>query len=399
MTFIKRRGVEFLALVLGAVLWWPCMHLLWRPEVAQSKGDLDPIAVPMANSLEHMWGAVSPDHDKLAPLRRINPEWDFMGRTFFILGEANLALRVPERKARCLQAMDALISDTIAMETEHGMEHFLLDYHRARPWIEQPPASIFVDGEIALCLGARRLIEDSPRWESAFQARIATIVDRMNRGPMKCAESYPDECWMFCNTAALAALRMSEVLDGEDHHPLITECLHNARQHLLDPDTKMLISAFQLDGTPHPAGPGPEGSTIWFAAHMLQIVDPQFAQNQYDLAKRHLGRSIIGFGYSKEWPGIAIGGMDVDSGPVLPILGTSASASGLALLGAAAFEDEDYYRKLRSSLEIGAFPQEFEVANEKMLSYRMAGAIGDPVIFYSTVVGPLWEKLRPTHNE
>jgi hypothetical protein len=126
---------------------------------------------------------------------------------------------------------------------------------------------------------------------------------------------------------------------------------------------------------------------------MLQVIEPEFAREQYELAKDHLARSAMGFGYSKEWPGLSLAGMDVDSGPVLPILGASASASGLALVGAAAFADESFYRTLRTSLEIGAFPQPNK--HDKSLTFLMAGAIGDPVIFYSSVLGPLWKRLTP----
>lgn len=115
MTFLKRRFTELLALGLAAVIWWTAMHVFWRPKIAIGTGEVDSIAVPMANQLERIWGAVSADHGEIQPMRQINPEWDFMGRTFFILGEANLALRVPERKERCLQAMDNLTADTIAI--------------------------------------------------------------------------------------------------------------------------------------------------------------------------------------------------------------------------------------------------------------------------------------------
>lgn len=391
--FFQRRFTEVAALAVAAMIWWPTMHLLWRPASGLPTGELDPTALPMATALESLWRDAADDPERLKPMRGINPEWDFMGRTFFLLGEANLALRIPERRATCLRAMDLILADTLRLERRHGMEYFLMDYHRAHPWVEQPPRSIFVDGEIALCLGARLLVEDDPRWHREFRERIDHIRERMERGPMASAESYPDECWMFCNTIALAALRMSEVLDGEDHGDLISRWLHSARRALVDPRTGLLISTFQLDGSPHPAGPGPEGSTIWLSAHMLQVIDPAFARDQYERAKHHLGRSLLGFGYSKEWPGLAITGMDVDSGPVLPVLGISASASGLALVGAAAFQDADYYGKLRTSLQVGAFPR--RDVPPGTLTYLLAGAIGDPVIYYSTVVGPLWDLLTP----
>ena len=354
--FLKRRLLEALALVLSAAIWLPAMHLFWRPALTSDVGGLDPMAVPMAAGLEKVWGGVSIEDEGIEPMRQINPEWDFMGRTFFVLGEANLALRMPGRKQICLNAIDALIEDTLAMEAAHGMEHYLMDYHADRPWVEQPPRSVFVDGEIALCLGARRLVEESEKWKAAFETRIGHVIDRMSRGQILCAESYPDECWLFCNSVAMAAVRMSEVLDGADHSELKMRWLAQLRGRLTDAETGMLISAFTLDGTLHPAGPGPEGSTIWLAAHMLEVIDPELAREQYRLARKHLGRSLFGFGYSKEWPKLSLDSIDVDSGLIVPGLGASASASGLALVAAASFSDGEFYRDLRSALELGGFP-------------------------------------------
>ncbi len=389
MGFARKRMMEGAALLVSAAIWWPLMHFFWKPALPAS-GELDPLAIPMARHLEDLWGDVIQGKDSVDAMREVNPEWDFMGRTFFVLGQANLALRVVGRKEKCLAVIDPLIRDTIDREAAHGMEHYLMPYHNARPWVEQPPRSIFVDGEIALCIGARRFVEDDPQWKNEFGNRIEQIVDRMSRGPLLCAESYPDECWMFCNAAAIAALRMAEVLDGTDHTELKQGWLENVKEKLLDPDTGMLISTFHLDGRLHAAGPGPEGSTIWFAVHMLQSVDSDFAEAQYKLARKSLGRSLFGFGYSKEWPRYSLSAMDIDSGMVVPVFGASASASGLALVAAAAFEDRSFYRKLRTSLKYGAFPS----VDDERATFRMAGAIGDPVIFYSTVVGPLWQKLQ-----
>ena len=57
------------------------------------------------------------EHEEIAPMRAINPEWDFMGRTFYILGQANLALRVPERRESSLRAIAMRAHDRRAHET------------------------------------------------------------------------------------------------------------------------------------------------------------------------------------------------------------------------------------------------------------------------------------------
>jgi len=74
-----------------------------------------------------------------------------------------------------------------------------------------------------------------------------------------------------------------------------------------------LISAFTVDGTPVVCGSGPEGSSIWMAAHMLWLIDKDFATDQYQRAKKELARSFLGFGYSRELPESGQNAMDIDS--------------------------------------------------------------------------------------
>ena len=123
---------------------------------------------------------------------------------------------------------------------------------------------------------------------------------------------------------------------------------------------------------------------------MLQIVDDAFAQDQYQRAKAQLGRSLLGFGYSREWPQDYEGIMDIDSGPIVPVIEASASASGLAFLGAAGFRDSTYLTQLMTSLNAAGFP----VRKNGTLRYQASNPVGDAVLLYALVQGPLWEKAK-----
>ena len=82
--------------------------------------------------------------------------------------------------------------------------------------------------------------------------------------------------------------------------------------------------------------------------------------------------------------------MDIDSGPVVPILGASASASGLALIGAKAFGDEGMFTHLLASLDFAGFP----VQRGGTLRYAASNQVGDAVALYAMVLGPLWKKVK-----
>jgi hypothetical protein len=182
---------------------------------------------------------------------------------------------------------------------------------------------------------------------------------------------------------------MGDILDGSDNAEFLKSWVATAKNKLMDQQTGILISAFSVKGVPSPAAAGPEGSSIWMAAHMLEVVDPEFAKDQYQRAREELGGTLLGFGYSREWPVGLEGVMDIDSGPVVPVLGASASASGLAVMAAAAFGDDKYLEKLMTSLQFAGFSTE---KNSK-LRFLASNQVGDAVLLYAMTEGPLWKEV------
>jgi hypothetical protein len=390
-----RRLLPVAALAVGALVWLPLLHVpfarraaAWRPAPGTA------VAGPVPARVRELQAAqVAALHDAarrradLVSMRATNAEWDFMGRTFLGLALANLALREPAARAAHLRELDALIDETLRLEAQHGPEHFLMGYVRRGPFVVQPARSLFIDGEIALVLAARRLVEEKPEYVPLLGARVEALVARMRASPVLSGESYPDECWTFCNTVALAAIRLADALDGTDHGDLARAWVATARQRLTDPKTGLLVSSFRVDGTHLD---GPEGSSIWMASHMLQLVDPAFAADQYRRARAQLGRSFLGFGYAREWPVSWVGRHDVDSGAVIPVLEAGIGSSGLALVGAAAAGDEAFLRSLVATLEYAGFP----TRAGGRVRFAAGNQVGDAVLLYALTLGPLWDAAR-----
>ncbi|MFA6240204.1 MAG: hypothetical protein WC655_04700, partial [Candidatus Hydrogenedentales bacterium] len=285
-----------------------------------------------------------------------------------------------------LHVLDLIIHDTERLLAEGGDLYFLMEYAREAPFAQQPSRSLFIDGELAAMIAARRFVEERT-FSKTLNERVDLIVERMSQSPVLCCESYPNECWMFCNAVALAAVKMNDVLDGRDHSAFLKAWVTSARERLTDPKTGLLVSSFTYQGH---AMDGPEGSTLWMTAHALQVVDEDFAKSQYDGARRALQGSCLGFAWAREWPETWRGPMDVDSGPVIPVFEISAGSSGLAFVGAAAFGDESYYKQLAATLRFSAFPYE----RRGELKFCASNQVGDAVLLYSTVLGPLWEEVR-----
>ncbi|MBK8267869.1 MAG: hypothetical protein IPK83_06015 [Planctomycetes bacterium] len=125
-------------------------------------------------------------------------------------------------------------------------------------------------------------------------------------------------------------------------------------------------------------------------AHALQLVDENLARDQYRRAHNELSRSLLGFGYTSEWPRSWVGPSDVDSGPQIPILEISAGSSGMSMIAASAFDDTTYLSELMTTLDFAAFPKE----ESGGLRYCASNELGDAVVLYSTVLGPLWERVK-----
>ncbi|MEN6415852.1 MAG: hypothetical protein ABFD49_04895 [Armatimonadota bacterium] len=313
-----------------------------------------------------------------------------MSRTYLVLSPANMALRDQNYRKTACDAMDSIIDDTLMHERKSTFYYYLLPYAHDERWEVKDARSIFVDGEIALMLASRRMVKDKSAYKPLLEKRVDTMIAQMRASPVLCAESYPDECWIFCNTIALAAIRMSDVLDGTDHSEFLTTWVSTAKKKLIDPKTGLLISAFAVDGRPAPCGAGVEGSSIWMASHMLQIVDEKFARQQYRFARKTLGDSILGFGYAREWPRGSKAGLDIDSGPIAPLLEISPSSTGLAAIAAGAFDDDEFYQGILASIELGALP----VKHHGKLRYGVSNQVGDAVLLYAMTEGPLWNAVQ-----
>jgi len=320
-------------------------------------------------------------------MRASNAEWDFMGRSFLAWSLANMALRQPTSKTAYLETMDRVIDETLRLEKKEGIYFFLMPYAKAQRFVMKPERSLFLDGEIAMMLASRRLAEEKPEYKPLLRERVDIIVDRLQRSPNHVLESYPDECWMFDHAVALAAIRMADRLDGTDHSALSREWIAMAKRKLVHRQSGLLVSSFTTGCQPLD---GPEGSTIWMVAHCLQLVDKDFARDQYDRARKELGRTTLGFGYAREWPASWTGPADIDSGPIIPVFQISAGSSGMALVAASAFGDEQYLSSLVATLDFAAFPSRKNGA----LKYCASNQVGDAALLYAATVGPIWERAQ-----
>ena len=390
----SRLAAGCAALLVATLLWLPCLHSVFaRPaNTFRQPAGLSPLARQLAARQLYLWTNSVQLTGEQAKMRRTNAEWDFMGRGFLVWSLANMSLRDPASKTVYLRVMDQIIDETLRLEKTEGMCFFLMPYARAHPFVGQPAHSLFLDGEIALMLAARRTVAEQPEYKTLLTARLNDLEARLRHRPGRFLESYPDECWTFDHCVAFDAMKLADRLDGTDHSGLIRDWITLAKQRLVDPQSGLLISAFTLDGKPLY---GPEGSTLWMLAHTLQLLDPGFARDQYLRTRKELGVVTLGFGYAHEWPASWPGSPDVDSGPIVPGFNLSAGSSGMAFIGASAFGDDAFLASLATTLNFAGFPS----CQHGRLKYCASNQVGDTALLYAATLGPLWQgKEEPSSS-
>lgn len=389
MTPGKRIVLGAFCLVLATAVWLPAMHFFFERGFGEYYCDdgVGTKAGQLAANHIALWTEPDVGQSEIAKMRSSCAEWDLMARTFFVLALTNMSLREPNHQDKYLEVVDQIIEQTIELEKDKGLYYFLMGYAKNRPFINQPARSLFIDGEIALMLAVRQMVEVREDYKPLLAVRVDIIIDYMNKGKVLSAESYPDECWTFCNTVALAAITMSDILDGRDHSDFCRQWIETAKKKLIDSRTGILFSSYSLDGRPID---GPEGTTIWMASHCLQIVDEEFAQDQYNRANKELARDILGFGFAREWPQSWNGPLDIDSGPVVPVVQASPSSSGLAFVAASSFGDDMFLKELFASLHLGGFQKK----QNGTIGFYACNPVGEAVILYSMALGPMWQKVK-----
>src|SRR5262245_18339611 len=100
------RGV--LVLLGASAIWLPNVHRFYAPD-AKDRTHFVKGATERALA-----------SDDTAKMRAVNPEWDFMRRTYTVMALANLALRDEAQRPALLAKIDALVDDTLRSEREEG---------------------------------------------------------------------------------------------------------------------------------------------------------------------------------------------------------------------------------------------------------------------------------------
>jgi hypothetical protein len=215
--------------------------------------------------------------------------------------------------------------------------------------------------------------------DNQFDQQIHRVARSLIRGFSQSDQailpSYPDMWWLTDNFPALSALvAYDRAFDAQSAQAVAARHLASVRQYYLDPATGMFCT-YVYPAESHPLQ-GPRGISQMYGLHFLRDFAPDFAAEQYALARRHLFTRVLGVPGVREFPEGVPATPDVDSGPL--VLGMGPSASGFAVAALATMGDRDLAADLARAAGIVGVP----IYDDDKLTYALMPAVGQTVILY-----------------
>jgi hypothetical protein len=307
-------------------------------------------------------------------------EWALGSYSMTALALTNMAFLFPETRDEALSAVGQLIErmqteDVRRFDTQQWQEDALQTLGGSR-------GHIAYLGQLNLGLAAWHYLGGDGRYRPLFDRVSQAIARRVQKSPFRNAETYPSEIYPMDNVAALASLELYERFAHNQPSAVVSEWIAYVRQHLLDSETGLLVHSLDMNGQPTQAARG--CSTSW-CSFFLPIMDPVFAKDQYANMLTHLGDRSLGVWGIREYPRQAAGWGDVDSGPVVFGLGTS--ATGFAFGGARWQNDTRWLNRLAFTTELVG--SSFQWNGQRR--YLLCPLVGDAIMLTMRTMTP-WDK-------
>jgi hypothetical protein len=294
-----------------------------------------------------------------------------MGLSYHGYGAANLAKADPAFRDDYLAAMRNVLEALQSPRVAGFMRpHFGDPFGPGDP---QP--AVFLHGHYLNVAMRYRSASGDNQFDQQIHRVARSLIRGFSQSDQAILPSYPDMWWLTDNFPALSALvAYDRAFDAQSAQAVAARHLASVRQYYLDPATGMFCT-YVYPAESHPLQ-GPRGISQMYGLHFLRDFAPDFAAEQYALARRHLFTRVLGVPGVREFPEGVPATPDVDSGPL--VLGMGPSASGFAVAASATMGDRDLAADLARAAGIVGVP----IYDDDKLTYALMPAVGQTVILY-----------------
>ncbi len=306
--------------------------------------DVQPAAPDLLHQLAHIRTAL--DKGAATEMQELFPEGAMFTYLMYGLSCAELAKTLPDTAVMRRDLIAEARRAIRAIESSDVTAFF--------PASLSPPHGMFYAGWSSFLRG--NTLEATPVAERPAQEiqRLADECDRIAHAVQLSAtpwlQSYQGAAWPADNLAAMAALCVHDRILPPRYQVTTAGWLRKMRRY--GNSTGLLPHAVDAEtgGTTEPA----RGCSQSLMIRLLVEIDTVFARQQYQLYRQQFTGSVFGLPGIREYPAGTTGTGDVDSGPVVFGIGSSATIAGLGT--AIAVGDAEWAEQLEQMVETLGMP-------------------------------------------
>ena len=247
--------------------------------------------------------------------------------------------------------------DNISKIIEIVLSDDIKRYDRMR-WNEDPLES-YGDGKshlsyishLAWMIGGFKQIGGDDRYDSLYHEICETMNRRILQSCNLNLPTYPNECIYIPDMlVAIVALHNYSLLYQGKYNQVVEEWMEQAKTRWLDKETGLLVSFLPMDSM-EPFDEMPvKGSYSALNCYYLTLIDPVFAEEQYQKLKTCFLQTSPFCGIKEYIDRRCWFGMDIDAGPI--IMNLSPSGTAFALGSATFFHDAEVRQGILKTAEI-----------------------------------------------
>ncbi len=235
-------------------------------------------------------------------------------------------------------------------------------------------------GYVNLALGMHRMLEPDSELAGVHDELTGALARRLEAAPHALIETYPGEAYPVDVASVAASIALHARATGAVRPAMLDDWVDRFRALYLDPETGLLIQA--ADPATGTAWDLPRGSGTALAAYFTAFVDADLSADLYAGLQQSCGVRPLGYGGMREYAHGTGGWGDVDSGPV--VFGVGTSATGFALAGARLHGDRETYEALFRTASLCGAPVRIGGRHR----FLVGGSLGNAILLAMMTAGP-----------
>lgn len=276
-------------------------------------------------------------------------EWALYSCSMTTAALANIAILYPQNKELSIKFIGQIIDIALSPEIRE---------YDAYSWMEDPMEGIYGDlshisyySHIAWMISRFKQIGGDNRYDGVYHSLCKAMNRRVRQSPYLNLPTYPDGyIYIPDMLVAIVALHNYSCQYGGKYSTTVEMWIDKARKEWIDKETGLVASILVEDNDSVEIQLPTRGSYSALNCYYLSLIDPEFANEQYECLKKGFKQGFLIDGIKEYSDRTCLMGFDIDAGPI--IFNLSPSGTAFAIGCATSLDDMEYRRQLLKTAEI-----------------------------------------------